>query len=52
MSAPTSNSAFVGSIPQNYDQHLGPTLFEPYAVDLVARLPKRDGLQILEVAAG
>jgi ubiquinone/menaquinone biosynthesis C-methylase UbiE len=52
MSSPTSNTAFVGSVPVNYDQHLGPALFEPYAEDIVARLPRREGIQILEIASG
>ncbi|MBS1153532.1 MAG: hypothetical protein H6Q89_5230, partial [Myxococcaceae bacterium] len=29
-----SPTAFVGSIPMLYDRHLGPVLFEPYAIDL------------------
>ncbi len=45
-------SAFSGSVPEFYDRYLGPWLFEPYALDLVARLPERDGLQILELACG
>jgi len=41
---------FVGSIPELYDRHLGPVLFEPYARDLAARLG--DAQRVLEVAAG
>ena len=44
--------AFTGSIPALYDRYLGPVLFEPYAADLVSRLPKRDGLRVLELACG
>jgi SAM-dependent methyltransferase len=44
--------AFSGSVPAFYDRHLGPVLFEPYAADLVSRLPKRDGLRVLELACG
>jgi SAM-dependent methyltransferase len=44
--------AFVGSVPKNYDQHLGPMLFEPYARDLTARIPWRDGIRVLELACG
>ena len=48
-----SNAAeFTGSIPERYDTYLGPWLFEPYAADLVARLPAREGLRVLELAAG
>ncbi len=36
-------TAFVGRIPENYDRYLGPLFFEPFAEDLVARLPVSDG---------
>ncbi len=42
---------FVGSIPELYDRHLGPVLFEPYANDLSARLPA-GARRVLEIAAG
>lgn len=42
---------FAGAIPELYDRHLGPVLFEPYAVDLAARLPAH-ATKVLEVAAG
>jgi ubiquinone/menaquinone biosynthesis C-methylase UbiE len=42
---------FVGSIPELYDRHLGPVLFEPYARDLAARVPAR-AKHVLEIAAG
>lgn len=29
------HTAFVGSIPENYDRYPGPCLFEPYALDIV-----------------
>lgn len=43
-------TAFVGSIPELYERHLGPMLFAPYAEDLTerVRVPRR----VLEVAAG
>jgi len=47
----TSETRFVGSIPALYDRHLGPCLFEPYAVDLALRLPP-SALRVVEVAAG
>ncbi|MBK9036537.1 MAG: methyltransferase domain-containing protein [Myxococcales bacterium] len=46
-----SATAFVGSIPELYDRHLGPVLFEPYARELARRLPPGP-LRILEIAAG
>jgi SAM-dependent methyltransferase len=48
-----SNAAqFTGNVPERYDRYLVPLLFEPYAADLVARLPQRDDLRVLELAAG
>ncbi|HEY5933522.1 MAG TPA: class I SAM-dependent methyltransferase [Kofleriaceae bacterium] len=44
-------AAFVGSIPALYDRHLGPVFFEPYALDLAARLPA-GAQRVLEIAAG
>ncbi len=48
----SNDAAFAGSIPALYDRHLGPVLFEPYASDLVRRLPHLDNGAILEIAAG
>jgi ubiquinone/menaquinone biosynthesis C-methylase UbiE len=45
-------TAFTGKIPENYDRYLASLLFEPYADDLVARVPIHDGVRILEVACG
>jgi len=43
---------FRGSIPDMYDQYMGPMIFAPYADDLASRLAKvRDG-RLLETAAG
>jgi ubiquinone/menaquinone biosynthesis C-methylase UbiE len=47
-----ATAAFVGKIPENYDRYLAPLFFNPYADDLVARLPVRDGMDVLEVACG
>lgn len=46
-----SDKDFTGSIPQFYDRHLGPLLFEPYARDMAQRLDGFEGA-LLEVAAG
>ncbi len=43
---------FAGSVPAFYDRQLGPVLFEPFAADLVGRLPASDGLRVLEIACG
>ena len=48
----TSNHAqFVGSIPEIYDEHLGPLFFRHYAVDLARRVDGRAG-RVLETACG
>jgi ubiquinone/menaquinone biosynthesis C-methylase UbiE len=44
--------AFAGSIPDKYERYLGPYLFEPYAIDLVARLEPAGIKTALEIACG
>jgi ubiquinone/menaquinone biosynthesis C-methylase UbiE len=51
-SASASTSAFTGTIPALYEKHLVPVIFDPYARDLVARVPDRAGVAVLEVACG
>jgi len=46
-----ADSIFAGSIPALYDCHLGPLIFEPYALDLARRLAGLTG-HLLETAAG
>jgi SAM-dependent methyltransferase len=46
------HAAFVGSVPENYDRHLGPALFEPYARALAVRLRLDEGASLLELACG
>ena len=48
----SSAAQFTGNVPERYDRYLVPLLFEPYAKDLVARVPQRAGLRVLELAAG
>lgn len=43
---------FAGSIPQLYETHLVPLIFEPYAADLSRRLASFRPARVLEVAAG
>lgn len=45
-------SRFVGSIPENYDNGLGPHIFEPYADDLAHRIGTINPASVLELAAG
>jgi len=47
-----NDSTFAGSIPEYYDRYLGPFLFEPYAVDLAARVAQLAPSALLEIAAG
>lgn len=47
-----ANATFSGSIPQRYDEYLGPIFFEPYAVDLASRLRLDAGDALLELACG
>ncbi len=46
-----ADKLFAGSIPEIYDRHLGPLIFEPYARDLAGRMAGTGGL-IVETAAG
>ncbi len=47
-----TNTRFEDTIPEHYDRHLGPVIFEPYAVDLVRRVTVRAGGPVLETACG
>lgn len=47
-----SHTAFIGSIPQYYDQYLGPLIFEEYGTDLARRVSAPPGGTVLETAAG
>lgn len=48
----TLRDAFAGTVPEFYNRHLVPALFEPYAADLVARIAPRERLRVLELACG
>jgi len=52
MSSHDTDKVFTGSIPELYDVHLVPLIFEPYAVDLVDRLASSSLTCVLEIAAG
>ncbi|WP_066556172.1 class I SAM-dependent methyltransferase [Croceicoccus bisphenolivorans] len=49
---PAGDTVFAGSIPATYDECLVPTLFAPYARDLVARAVACRPKRVLEIAAG
>jgi ubiquinone/menaquinone biosynthesis C-methylase UbiE len=46
------NARFLGTIPELYDRHLGPVIFEPYATDLARRVTVPAAASVLEVACG
>lgn len=48
----TTVAQFVGSIPENYDQGLGPHIFIDYADDLARRVAELNPGKVLELAAG
>jgi SAM-dependent methyltransferase len=52
MDRPGSDTVFAGSIPELYDSHLVPLIFEPYAVDLAGRVAALGPARVLETAAG
>ena len=43
---------FAGSVPQLYEQHLVPLIFEPYAQDTAQRVAALAPREVLEIAAG
>ncbi len=45
-------AGFVGSIPQHYDQGLGPMIFVDYAADIAQRVAAGGPARVLETAAG
>jgi predicted O-methyltransferase YrrM len=47
-----NDAAFVGSIPQHYDQGLGPVIFADYAADIARRAAAYNPKRVLETAAG
>jgi SAM-dependent methyltransferase len=49
---PEANINFTGSIPELYDRHLGPVMFEPYAADLAQRVEAKPTGAVLEIACG
>lgn len=47
-----ADKAFAGSIPENYDRHMVPLIFEPYADDIAQRIASLSPGAVLETAAG
>ena len=48
----SNDASFVGSIPQHYDQGLGPMIFVDYAADIAQRVAAGNPARVLETAAG
>lgn len=46
------DNLFQGNIPSNYEEYLGPLLFEAYAIDMKRRLNPAQGRSILELSCG
>jgi ubiquinone/menaquinone biosynthesis C-methylase UbiE len=47
-----ADKAFSGSIPENYDRHMVPLIFAPYAADMTRRAVQLSPATVLETAAG
>lgn len=47
-----ADQVFSGSIPENYDRHMVPLIFAPYAADLARRAASFSPEAVLEIAAG
>ena len=47
-----TDQLFVGSIPEAYEQHLVPVVFQPYADDLADRVAGQHPESVLELACG
>ena len=43
---------FVGNVPENYERHLVPSIFAPWARDLVEAAALRPGERVLDIACG
>jgi ubiquinone/menaquinone biosynthesis C-methylase UbiE len=52
MDGSATDVVFEGSIPELYDSHMVPLIFEPYAADLAARVAALHPARVLETAAG
>jgi ubiquinone/menaquinone biosynthesis C-methylase UbiE len=47
-----TDKVFAGSMPAVYERHLGPLIFEPYALDMAERVARLAPRRVLETAAG
>lgn len=51
-SAPGRDAVFEGSVPELYESHMVPLIFEPYAADMARRVAALAPGRVLETAAG
>jgi ubiquinone/menaquinone biosynthesis C-methylase UbiE len=47
-----TDKVFGGSVPENYDRHMVPLIFQPYAADIARRVAALSPGAVLEIAAG
>ena len=47
-----TDKVFAGSVPENYDRHMVPLIFAPYAADLARRAASLSPKAVLETATG
>ena len=52
MNDPQGDNRFAGAAPKLYERYLVPLAYQPYAADLVGRLPGDPLSRVLEIAAG
>jgi SAM-dependent methyltransferase len=50
--SPAPQWQFVGSVPESYERYLVPTIFGPWALDLVEVAGARPGERVLDIACG
>ena len=43
---------FIGNVPENYERHLVPSIFAPWAHDLIEAATLRPGERVLDIACG
>ncbi|HTH57969.1 MAG TPA: methyltransferase domain-containing protein [Cyclobacteriaceae bacterium] len=48
----TQTTPFTGSIPKNYDEHMGPMFFEDYAIEIASRIDRSTVQIALELSCG
>ena len=50
--SPAPQWQFVGSVPENYERYLVPTIFGPWALDLIEVAGAQPGERVLDIACG